>query len=88
MNMQVGRVGTRPLPAEQNQRPVPSAESQRASRRLYLPTIVIAGLAAWLSYRGWSARLAPWLVLPRVPGVPGWCFVGLAVIGIDAAGAG
>jgi sterol desaturase/sphingolipid hydroxylase (fatty acid hydroxylase superfamily) len=30
------------------------------------------------------ARLAPWLVLPRVPGVPGWCFVALAVLGIDA----
>jgi len=26
-----------------------------ASRRLYLPTIVIAGLAASLSYRGWTA---------------------------------
>jgi sterol desaturase/sphingolipid hydroxylase (fatty acid hydroxylase superfamily) len=23
-------------------------------------------------------------VLPRVPGVPGWCFTGLAVLGIDA----
>jgi hypothetical protein len=22
------------------------------------------------------ARLAPWLVLPRASGVPGWCFVG------------
>ena len=32
-----------------------AAESQRSSRRLYLPTIVIAGLAAWLSYRGWTA---------------------------------
>jgi hypothetical protein len=27
---------------------------QRAGRRLYLPTIVIAGLAAWLSWRGWT----------------------------------
>jgi sterol desaturase/sphingolipid hydroxylase (fatty acid hydroxylase superfamily) len=135
---------------------------KRVSRRLYLPTIVIAGVAAWLSWRGWNAlgqsgvaqsvdagrfelagpavlgfvlvvtvieqlfpaqrhrllargrlldfcyvlfyallvvplivllgagfggllaRLEPWLVLPRVPGVPGWCFVALAVIGIDA----
>lgn len=23
-------------------------------------------------------------MLPRAPGVPGWCFVGLAVLGIDA----
>jgi sterol desaturase/sphingolipid hydroxylase (fatty acid hydroxylase superfamily) len=30
------------------------------------------------------ARLAPWLVLPRLPGVPSWCFVALAVLGIDA----
>jgi hypothetical protein len=46
MNMQVGRVET-----------VPEAESRslRAGRRLYVPTIVIAGLAAWLSYRGWTA---------------------------------
>jgi sterol desaturase/sphingolipid hydroxylase (fatty acid hydroxylase superfamily) len=132
------------------------------SRRIYLPTIAITGLAAWLSWRGWAAlghvglarsvdagrfelagpavlgfvlavcvteqicpaqrrpvlarghlldlcyvvfyallvvplivllgagfagllaRLEPWLVLPRVPGVPGWCFVALAVLGIDA----
>jgi hypothetical protein len=35
----------------------PAAESRslRAGRRLYVPTIVIAGLAAWLSYRGWTA---------------------------------
>ena len=130
--------------------------------RIYLPTLVIAGLAAWLSWRGWNAlgqvgiarsvnagrfelagpvvlgfvltvtvieqiwpaqrrplfarghlldfcyavfyalavvplivllgagfagllaRLEPWLVLPRVPGVPGWCFIALAVLGIDA----
>ncbi len=30
------------------------------------------------------ARLEPWLVLPRVPGVPGWCFIALVVLGIDA----
>jgi hypothetical protein len=28
---------------------------RRASRGLYLPTIAITGLAAWLSWRGWSA---------------------------------
>ena len=151
MNMQVGGVETKP-----------ARESWRASRRLCLPTIVIAGLTAWLSYRGWTAlgqtgvgrsfddgryqlagpvvlgfvltvcvleqifpaqrrplfarghlldfcyavfyalaviplivllgtgfsdllaRLAPWLVLPRMPGVPAWCFVVLAVLAIDA----
>ena len=134
---------------------------RRVSRGLYLPTIAITGLAAWLSWRGWQAlaqdglarsvdagrfqlagpvvlgfvlavcvleqicpaerrrlfarghlldfcytafyallvvplivllgagfsgllaRAAPWLVLPRMPGVPGWCFVALAVLGID-----
>jgi hypothetical protein len=39
--MQVARVA--PAPAGESDR---AAESQRASRRLYLPTIVIAGLAA------------------------------------------
>ena len=50
MNMQVGKVETAPAPTGH-----PPAESQRVGRRLYLPTIVIAGLAAWLSYRGWTA---------------------------------
>jgi sterol desaturase/sphingolipid hydroxylase (fatty acid hydroxylase superfamily) len=141
---------------------VPARAAMRLSRVLYLPTLVIAGVAAWLSWRGWTAlgrsgvaqsitteradlagpavlgfvlavcvieqlrpaqrrpllarghlldvcyllfyallviplivllgtgfagllaRLEPWLVLPRVPGVPGWCFLGLAVLGIDA----
>jgi sterol desaturase/sphingolipid hydroxylase (fatty acid hydroxylase superfamily) len=131
-------------------------------RGLYLPTIVIAGIAAWLAWRGWNAlgqsgvarsvnagrfqlagpvvlgfvltvcvleqirpaqrrpllarghlldvcyllfyallvvplivllgsgfagllaRLEPWLVLPPVHGVPRWCFIGIAVLGIDA----
>ena len=53
--MQVARAA--PTPAGESYR---AAESQRSSRRLeshrlYLPTIVIAGLAAWLSYRGWTA---------------------------------
>jgi sterol desaturase/sphingolipid hydroxylase (fatty acid hydroxylase superfamily) len=153
MNMQVDTVETAPVGADAD---------RRTSRGLYVPTIAIAGLAAWLSWRGWTvmgqtgfarsvdagrfqlagpvvlgfvlavcvleqirpaqrrrlfarghlldfcyvvfyallvvplivllgggfsdllARLAPWLVLPRVPGVPGWCFVALAVLGIDA----
>ena len=134
---------------------------RRVSRGLYLPTIAITGLAAWLSWRGWNdlaqygvarsveagrfqlagpavlsfvlavslieqlwpvqrrpllarghlldlcyllfyaplvvplivllgagfgdllARLGPWLVLPRL-NIPSWCFIALAVIGIDA----
>jgi len=141
---------------------VPDEASAHRGRRLYLPAIVIAGLAAWLSWRGWSAleqfgparsinagrfqlagpvvigfvavvfsveqlwpaqrrpvlarghlldlgylvvyavlvvplivligsgfagllaRGEPWLVLPRMPAVPGWCFIALAVLGIDA----
>src|SRR5262249_23012351 len=136
--------------------------SARLNRRLYLPTVVMAGVTARLSWRGWAALeqfgpppaisagrdqligpvvvgvvlvgltleqplagerrpllarghlldlgylvfyavlvvplvvligagfadlladAAPWLVLPRVPAVPGWCFVALAVLGIDA----
>ena len=155
--MQLDAVGRDPEAAE------PDGEAvRRAGRKLYLPTIAITGLAAWLSWRGWGAlaqigvvksfddgryqlagpavlgfvlvvcvieqiwpaqrrpvlarghlldfcyavfyallvvplivllgagfsdllaRLAPWLVLPRMPGVPGWCFVLLAVLGIDA----
>jgi len=131
-------------------------------RRICLPSVVIAGLAAWLSWRGWEAlaqygpvhsiwagqfelagpvvtgfvltvflieqvrpaqrrpvlarghlldlvymlahalvvvplivllgagfstelaRLAPWLVLPRFGAVPGWCFIALGVLAIDA----
>ena len=141
---------------------VPGEISARVSRRLYLPTVVMAAITAWLSWRGWTALedfgparsisagrfqligpvvigfalvvfsieqlwpaerrpllarghlldlgylvfyavlvvplvvligagfadlladAAPWLVLPRVPAVPGWCFVALAVLGITA----
>jgi sterol desaturase/sphingolipid hydroxylase (fatty acid hydroxylase superfamily) len=130
-------------------------------RRLYLPTVVIAGIAAWLGWRGWTslsdfglarsvnagrfelagpavlgfvvvmfgieqlnpavrrpllarghvvdmgylvayallvvpivvligagfagelARHAQWLVIPRLPGVPGWLFVAAGVLVID-----
>ena len=47
---------------------------------LVVPLIVLLGAG----FSGLLARLEPWLVLPRVPGVPGWCFVALAVLGIDA----
>jgi sterol desaturase/sphingolipid hydroxylase (fatty acid hydroxylase superfamily) len=47
---------------------------------LVVPLIVLLGTG----FAGLLARLEPWLVLPRVPGVPGWCFIGLAVLGIDA----
>jgi hypothetical protein len=47
---------------------------------LVIPLIVLLGAG----FSDLLARLAPWLVLPRVTGVPGWCFVGLAVLGIDA----
>jgi sterol desaturase/sphingolipid hydroxylase (fatty acid hydroxylase superfamily) len=134
----------------------------RRRSRLYLPTIVITGVAAWLSWRGWIllsqfgvaksinagryelagpavlgfvavvcvieqirpaqrrpllarghlldlcyllfyalfvvplivllgagfstllAKAQPWLVLPAMPGVPRWCFVAVALLGIDA----
>jgi sterol desaturase/sphingolipid hydroxylase (fatty acid hydroxylase superfamily) len=45
-----------------------------------VPLVVLLGTG----FSGLLARLAPWLVLPRVPGVPAWCFVALAVLGIDA----
>jgi sterol desaturase/sphingolipid hydroxylase (fatty acid hydroxylase superfamily) len=47
---------------------------------LVVPLIVLVGTG----FAGLLARLEPWLVLPRLPGVPGWCFIGLAVLGIDA----
>jgi sterol desaturase/sphingolipid hydroxylase (fatty acid hydroxylase superfamily) len=131
------------------------------ARRLYLPTVVIAGIAGWLGWRGWTqlsdfgiarsvnagrfelagpvvlgfvlvmfgieqlnpavrrpllarghvadlcylfayallvvpvivligagfagelARHAPWLVIPRLPGVPSWLFIAAAVLVID-----
>ncbi len=30
------------------------------------------------------ARIAPWLVLPRITAVPQWCFIAAAVVAIDA----
>ena len=47
---------------------------------LVVPLIVLLGAG----FSGLLARLEPWLVLPRMPGVPAWCFVALAVLGIDA----
>jgi sterol desaturase/sphingolipid hydroxylase (fatty acid hydroxylase superfamily) len=47
---------------------------------LVVPLIVLIGSG----FAGLLARLEPWLVLPRTPAVPGWCFIALAVVGIDA----
>jgi sterol desaturase/sphingolipid hydroxylase (fatty acid hydroxylase superfamily) len=47
---------------------------------LVVPLIVLLGTG----FGGLLARLEPWLVLPRMQAVPRWCFVGLAVLGIDA----
>ncbi|HUJ05989.1 MAG TPA: sterol desaturase family protein [Streptosporangiaceae bacterium] len=47
---------------------------------LVVPLIVLLGAG----FSMLLARLEPWLVLPRLPGVPRWCFVVLAVVGIDA----
>jgi hypothetical protein len=47
-----------PAPAEAQAEAEEQAEEQaaaRMSRRLYLPTLAITGLAAWLSWRGWTA---------------------------------
>ena len=132
------------------------------ARRVYLPTVVVTGAAAWLSWAGWQelgesgparsiragefqlagpavlafvvvvflieqarpaerrpilarghlldmgyllayalvvvplivligagfsselARHAPWLVLPHISGIPGWCFIVPALLAIDA----
>ena len=45
-----------------------------------VPIIVLTGAG----FSGELARLAPWLALPHVNGVPGWCFIGLEVLAIDA----
>jgi sterol desaturase/sphingolipid hydroxylase (fatty acid hydroxylase superfamily) len=47
---------------------------------LVVPLIVLLGSG----FAGLLARLEPWLVLPRMHAVPSWCFVALAVLGIDA----
>lgn len=47
---------------------------------LVVPLIVLLGTGS----AALLARLAPWLVLPRADAVPDWCFVGVAVLGIDA----
>jgi sterol desaturase/sphingolipid hydroxylase (fatty acid hydroxylase superfamily) len=142
--------------------PGPAVLPATRARRLYLPTVVVAGAAAWLAWQGWEelgeagplhtiragefqlagpavlgfvlvvflieqvwpaqrrpvlarghlldmtyllayalfvvplivligagfsselARSAPWLVLPRFTGIPGWCFIVPAVLAIDA----
>jgi sterol desaturase/sphingolipid hydroxylase (fatty acid hydroxylase superfamily) len=47
---------------------------------LVVPLIVLLGAG----FAGLLARASPWLVIPRVPGVPRWCFIAIAVLGIDA----
>jgi sterol desaturase/sphingolipid hydroxylase (fatty acid hydroxylase superfamily) len=44
-----------------------------------VPLIVLIGAG----FSGELARLAPWLAIPRLPGVPQWCFIALSVIAID-----
>jgi sterol desaturase/sphingolipid hydroxylase (fatty acid hydroxylase superfamily) len=46
-----------------------------------VPLIVLIGSG----FSAELARLAPWLVLPAMPAVPGWCFVVLALAAIDFA---
>ena len=45
-----------------------------------VPLIVLLGAG----FSTGLAHLAPWLVLPRFSAVPGWCFIALAVLAIDA----
>jgi sterol desaturase/sphingolipid hydroxylase (fatty acid hydroxylase superfamily) len=45
-----------------------------------VPLIVLIGAG----FSSELARHAPWLVLPRISGVPGWCFIGPALLAIDA----
>jgi sterol desaturase/sphingolipid hydroxylase (fatty acid hydroxylase superfamily) len=47
---------------------------------LVIPLIVLIGSG----FADLLARDASWLVLPRLPAVPGWSFIVLAVLGIDA----
>ena len=47
---------------------------------LVVPLIVLTGAG----FSAGLARLAPWLVLPHFSAVPGWCFIALAVLAIDA----
>jgi sterol desaturase/sphingolipid hydroxylase (fatty acid hydroxylase superfamily) len=98
MNMQVDGVETRPPAASQQaSRRASQQASRQASRRvsnrllldfgyavfyvlLVIPLVVLLGAG----FSDLLARMAPWLVLPQLPGVPDWCFVALAVAGIDA----
>jgi sterol desaturase/sphingolipid hydroxylase (fatty acid hydroxylase superfamily) len=47
---------------------------------LVVPLIVLTGAG----FSTALARVAPWLVLSHVSAIPGWCFVALAVLAIDA----
>ena len=46
---------------------------------LVVPVIVLIGAG----FAGVLARHATWLVIPRLPGVPGWLFIVAAVLAID-----
>jgi len=47
---------------------------------IVVPLIVLIGAG----FSSELARHAPWLVLPRISGVPDWCFIGPALLAIDA----
>jgi sterol desaturase/sphingolipid hydroxylase (fatty acid hydroxylase superfamily) len=51
-----------------------------AHAALVVPVIVLIGAG----FSSSLAKAAPWLVLPRVDAVPGWLFVVLALVAIDA----
>jgi hypothetical protein len=57
MNMQVGRVETAPAPPAESQGPTAERQSRRASRRLYIPTIVIQR-----THKSAQARGLMWLL--------------------------
>lgn len=61
MNMQVDRSAS--ARAEILRRP-----KREVSRGLYLPAVAIAGLVAWLSWRGWAVLGQAGVVMPALTG--------------------
>ena len=47
---------------------------------IVVPLIVLLGAG----FSNGLARVAPWLVMPRISAIPEWCFVAVAVLVIDA----